>query len=126
MKIIKKGKRNPVSRLLHAKNDKETIATWKSDLNKILLVFNVRSVIVVWLLLTVRSQTELAINTHVTVSDIRHDVATTHTIVSNVQNGVTSTHTMVSDIHHIMTKNQGAANGNNLPVSIARTLFITE
>jgi hypothetical protein len=125
-KIVKKGKRNAVSRLLHAKNDKETIATWKSDLSKILLVFNVRSVIVVWLLLTVRSQTELAINTYVTVSDIRDDVATTHTIVSNVQNGVTSTHTMVSDIHHIMTKNQGGANGNNLPVSIARTLFITE
>jgi hypothetical protein len=45
-KIIEKGKRNPVSRLLHAKNDKEMIAAWKSDLNKILLVFNVRSVVV--------------------------------------------------------------------------------
>jgi hypothetical protein len=45
-KVIEKGKRNPVSRLLHAKNDKETIAAWKSDLNKILLVFNVRSVVV--------------------------------------------------------------------------------
>jgi hypothetical protein len=45
-KIIKKGKRNAASRLLHAKNDKEMIATWKSDLNKILLVFNARSVLV--------------------------------------------------------------------------------
>jgi hypothetical protein len=44
--IIKKGKRNVVSRLLHAKIDKETIAAWKSDLNKILLVFNVSSVVV--------------------------------------------------------------------------------
>jgi hypothetical protein len=44
--IIKKGKRNVVSRLLHAKNDKEVIATWKSDLSKILLVFNVSSVVV--------------------------------------------------------------------------------
>ena len=54
-KIIKKGKRNAVFRLLHAKNDKETIATWKSDLSKILLIFNVRSIVILWLLLTVRS-----------------------------------------------------------------------
>jgi len=45
MKVIKRGRRNPISRLFHAKNDKETIAVWKSDLNRILLVFNVRLVI---------------------------------------------------------------------------------
>ena len=44
--IIKKGTRNPVSRFFHAKNDKDTIAGWKSDLTKILLVFNVSSVVV--------------------------------------------------------------------------------
>jgi hypothetical protein len=103
---------------LHAKNDKETIATWKSDLGKILLVFNVSSISITWLPLTVHSQTELAINTHVTVSDMRRDVTTTHTIVSNVQSEVTSTHTMVSDIHHIMTKGQEGADSNNLLVSI--------
>jgi hypothetical protein len=51
-KVTKKGKRNAVSRIFHAKNDKETIATWKSDLSKILLVFNVSSVVILWLLLT--------------------------------------------------------------------------
>ena len=45
VKITKRVKRNAVSRLLHAKNDKETIAGWKSDLNKILLIFNVSSLI---------------------------------------------------------------------------------
>jgi hypothetical protein len=44
-KIIKQSERNAVSRLLHAKNDRETIAGWKSELNRILHVFNVRSVI---------------------------------------------------------------------------------
>jgi hypothetical protein len=86
---------------------------------------------------TVRSQTELAINTHVAVSTIRHEVATTsaivsdvhhnvvatHTVVSSVQTDVVNTHTMVSDIHHIMTKSQG---GNGLLVSITRTLFVAE
>ena len=74
-KIAKQAKRNVISRHLHAKNDKETIATWRSDLNRILLVFNVRSVLPDWPLLTSRSQTELAINTHVAVSDIRQDVS---------------------------------------------------
>jgi hypothetical protein len=118
-KIIKMGKRNAVARLLHAKNDKETILTWKSDLSKILLVFNVSSIVALWPLLTVHSQTELAINTHVAVSDMRHEV-------SNVQNGVTSTHDMVSDIHHIITKGQEGADGSNLPVSTTRPLATAE
>jgi hypothetical protein len=125
-KIIEKGKRNAISRLVHAKNDKETIAAWKSDLNRILLIFNVCSLVFVWLSLTARSQTELTINTHVTVSGMRHDVATTHTIVSDVRNDVASTHTMVSDMHHIMTKSQGGADSNNRSVSATCTVFITE
>jgi hypothetical protein len=95
---IEQGKRNAVSRLFHAKNDKETIAGWKSDLSRILHIFNVRSVGFVWLLLTVYSQTELAINTHVAVVDIRHDVATTQTIVSDVHRDVVNTHATVSDV----------------------------
>ena len=42
-KIIEKYGRNLLSRLASAKNDKETITTWKLDLNKILHVFNVCS-----------------------------------------------------------------------------------
>ena len=44
-KVIEKCGRNLLSRLANAKNDKETIAAWKLDLNRILHVFNVRSVI---------------------------------------------------------------------------------
>ena len=54
-KVIKKRKRNVISRLVHAKNDREVIATWKSNLSKILLVFNVSSVAVVRPRLTVPS-----------------------------------------------------------------------
>ena len=90
--IIKKGKQNVVSRLFHAKNDKEAITNWKSDLNKILLVFNVSSVVVAWLHLTVRYQTELALNTN----------------------------TMVSDMHHIIVKSRGMFDGKDLPVSVTR------
>ena len=95
---IEQGKRNAVSRLFHAKNDKEAIAGWKSDLSRILHIFNVSSIGFVRLSLTVHSQTELAINTHVVVLDVRHDVTTTQTIVSNVHRDVINTHAAVSDV----------------------------
>jgi len=57
--IGKRRGRWPISRPFHAKGDKDTIASWRLDLNGILLTFN----------------TELAINTHTTVSDIRHDLS---------------------------------------------------
>ena len=41
-KVLKQSRRNGVSRLLHAKRDKETIATWRADLNRLLNVFTVR------------------------------------------------------------------------------------
>jgi hypothetical protein len=82
-KVIKKRKRNVISRLVHAKNDREVIATWKSDLSKILLIFNVSSVAVVRPRLTVPSQTELALNTHTIVSGMGHDVTKILDIVSN-------------------------------------------
>ena len=44
-KLVKWGKRNVVSRHFHAKDEKETMITWMSDLDKILQIFNVRFVI---------------------------------------------------------------------------------
>ena len=41
--IIKRGKRNVISRHYHARDDKDAIATWRLDLNGILHIFNVRS-----------------------------------------------------------------------------------
>ena len=39
--IAKRSKRNKLSRFFHTKNDKEMVATWRQDLNRILHVFNV-------------------------------------------------------------------------------------
>ena len=104
-RIVKQGKRNVVSRHLHAKNDKERIAAWNSDLTRILDVFNVCSTASVRLLLTLDSQTELAISTHVTVSN---------------------THVMVSNIHRTIMQGQEGSGGKNLLVSNTRTLAVTE
>jgi len=119
-RIINQGRRHIILRHLHAKNDKEKIAAWRLDLIRILHVFNVRYIASVWLLLTPHFQTELTINTHVTVSEIHHDVVNTHTIVSELEHNVTSTHIMISDIHRTMVKGQEGGNGSNLLVSGTR------
>lgn len=137
--VIKQVKRNRLSRFVYAKGDKETVAAWMMDLNRTLLIFNVRSAVFAWLSLTIRFQTELAINVYATVSDVRHDIANTHAIVSGVHHGIVNTqaivsglrqdianaHTIVSDIHHTVVKGQEGTGGQNQPVSGACTPFIT-
>jgi len=111
VKVIKQGGRNTVSRHFNAKHDKEKIAAWRLDLTRILQVFNVRSFISVWLLLTRRSQTELAVNTNVIVTELEHTV--------------TSTHNMVTEIHHSMVQVQEGDGSKSLSVSNSRTLSTT-
>ena len=118
-KVIEQGKRNVISQHLHAKNDKEKIAAWRLDLNRILHVFNVRSIVSIRRSLTRRFKTELAINTHVTVSE-------THAIVSELEHDVTSTHIMVSDIHCTIVKGSEVSDSRNLLMSDTRTLSTTE
>ena len=75
------------------------IATWKSDLNRVLYVLGVRSVTPLRISLTVRSQTELEINASVHFSDPQWSVVNFHTIVSELHHNVTNTHTTISDAH---------------------------
>jgi hypothetical protein len=74
-KVIKQSRRNAASRLLHARNDKETIAGWKSELNSILNLFTVCSVALAWSPLSVLLQAELVMNIHVNVSEIRGNMS---------------------------------------------------
>jgi hypothetical protein len=114
---MKQSDRNAVSRLFHTKNDKDMIAAWRLDLNRILHVFNVRSISLSPPLLTICFQTELAINTHVAVADVRHDVASTHSIVSDVQHTVASTHDTVSATHEIVSGTRDIISGTHSIVS---------
>jgi len=102
-KIIKRGKRNVVSRLFHA-NDEKAIANWRLGINRILHVFNVRPATSVWPSLTFCSQTDLGTNIHVTVSDNHRDTANTHTIVSGVRRDTPNAGTTVPDIRHDVSK----------------------
>ncbi|KAF9782866.1 hypothetical protein BJ322DRAFT_180037 [Thelephora terrestris] len=88
--VVETEEQDPISRILHAKNNKATIVAWRSDLDRILHVF----------------ETELALHNHVALSDVRHDVANTHEIVSDIHHDVTSTRELVSDIHRTMVKGQ--------------------
>ena len=75
-KAIKQGKRNAASRLFHAKLDKDTIAGWKQDLNKILQISNVRLIVLVLQLqLELPLQTELLMNNNLMLLDTRRNAA---------------------------------------------------
>jgi len=90
-------------------------------------VFNVRSITLCAVAIVKSSpQTELAINTHVTVvnthtlvSDVHHDVANTHTIAAN-------THTIVSEIHRSVLNREEGIDDKNRTVSDTRALYITK
>ena len=43
-KVLKRSGRGRISRFVHSMDDKNVIAGWKSDLNRLLHVFNVCSV----------------------------------------------------------------------------------
>ena len=102
-KVAKQNGRNVVSRIFQARNDKDTIAGWKSDLGGILQVFNVRSVDFTWSLLTASPQTELAMNTHVAVSDIRHDVSKIREEIGGQIRPVSTSHILAVDDNRMLT-----------------------
>ena len=77
-KIIKQSGRHRVSRFFHARDDKDTIAGWKSDLNRILVVFNVCPVYFLLVAANFPSpQTELTMNTHTIVADMHQNMLRT-------------------------------------------------
>jgi hypothetical protein len=84
------------------------------------------------ILLTPRFQTELGI-THVTDRDIANHstiVSDAHTntnnVVPDVRHNVSNTHVMVSDIRRSTLKSREDTDNQNLVVSIACTLRVTE
>lgn len=94
--ISKLGQQNVFSSIFHSKGNKDKIAAWRAELDRILQVFNVRFITFLPIkFLTIRLQTELAINTHV--------------VVVNTQN-------IVSDIHRTIVERQGGS-GRNASVS---------
>ena len=90
------------------RNDRDKIVAWRLELNRIPHVFNVSPIVSPLTPLISRSQTELAINTHTAISDIRHDVVNTRNIVS--------------DIHRTIVKYQDCTHSRNLSVSYHCTL----
>jgi len=120
--IIKRGERNAISRRYHAKEDKEAIATWKLDLDRILRVFNVCSVTPARRLLTFHFQTEPGVGAQPTVSGTHQDA----TDKPNIESGVANTHTIVSDIRRNKLKDREGADSRNQAVNSPRSLPATK
>ena len=92
------------------------------DLNRILLVFNVSSVVFLWPALIVHTQTELGLNAYVAISDVRDGVAKTHTTVAETHTVVADTQVMVSEMHRQMLGSQGEADDQRRSVSSTRVM----
>ena len=93
---MKWGKRNPISRRFHAKDDKGTIASWKLDLDEVLQVFNAYS------------------------------VANTNPIATGAQNTAVNTPTVFPNIHLNALKSSEDTRGQDLRVSTTRSLPAAE
>ena len=115
--VIKRGQRSVVSRVFHSKTDKDAIAAWRQDLNRILQVFTVRPINRIWQSLIPRLQAELLMNTHLTVADTHSAVKDTHSTVKDTHLTVVDTHSMVADLHRNVLAVQASSDGQNLPVS---------
>ena len=94
-RVDEKNSRSLFSRAFNAQNDMDMIAAWKEDLNRMLRIFNVRSVWSGWQSLMASSQTELSVDTNVTVTDshrevtdMRQEVTTMHQDVLEIKEGV--------------------------------------
>ena len=87
-RVDEKNDRDVFSRVLHAQSDKNAISAWKEDLNRLLQIFNVRSVSSALLPLTTPFQTELAIDTNVTVTDSHLEVTSIHHDVTDIRQDV--------------------------------------
>jgi hypothetical protein len=86
-KVVKQRKRNALYRFVVSKTDKDKIAGWKEDFIRILHVFNVRSIGFVvhsFTNLSAPFQTELAIDTNMTVTDTKTIVTDTQTMIRNM------------------------------------------
>ena len=129
---VEPDKRNSLSRIFNAKNDKGTVAAWRSDLDRILHVFEVRTTDhSLPTLLKVRLQTELALHTHAAVSNVHEVVANTQGVVANTQGVVANTHGVVANIHEVVANTHEAvanthevvANASELISDIHRTIL---
>ena len=114
---VEPDKRNVISRVFNPKKDKDAIAAWRSDLDRIVRVFEVHSTVrSLPTLLTAHPQTELALYTHVAVSNIHGDVV-------DIREDVANARELISDVHRAVVKDQEGADIRDKMVGNHSVLF---
>ena len=117
---VEPDKRNFLSRIFNVKSDDGRVAAWRSDLDRILRIFEVRSTACFLpTLLTVSLQTELALHTNVAVSGVHKDVV-------DIREDVANARELISDVHRAVLKDQEAGSISNQMVSNHGVLFTVE
>ena len=91
-RVDEKYSRDTFSGIFYTQNDKNTIAAWKDDLDRLLHIFNVRSVGSASPSLTTPFQTELAIDTNVAATETDRKVTDMHQDVLAIKESVAGKH----------------------------------
>ena len=124
---VEPDERSVISRVFDLKKDEDVIAAWRSELDRIVHVFEVRSTIhSLSTLLTVHLQIELALHTHVAVSNVHEDVGHIRGGVGVIREDIANTHQLVSDMHRTLLKDQEGVDGMNQMVGKHGVLFVIE
>ena len=124
---VEQDKRNLLSRIRSRKKDKDAIAAWRSDLDRIVRVFEVCSTVhSPSTLLTVHPQIELALHTHVAVSNVHEDVGHIRGGVVVIREDIANTHELVSNMHRTLLKDKEGVDGMNQMVSRYGVVFVIE
>ena len=89
--VSEKCGRNVLSRLVHAKSDKDAIAAWNFQLDRVQNTFNVCSVGSVLLSLISLFQTELTLSTQLMVSDLHRDRSAGQEVANTQRPSVSAT-----------------------------------
>ena len=82
--VIKLGTRDPMSRIRHARSERDAIAVWRLELNRILHVFNVRFIASLLISLTIYFQAELVVNTLAADPNTQNVASENNSIVAEV------------------------------------------
>ena len=124
---VEPDNRNLLSRMHNPKKDKDAIAAWRSDLDRTVRVFEVCSTVrFLPAQLTVHLQIELALHTHVAVSNIHEDIGHIRGGVVVIREDIANTHQLVSDMHRTLLKDQEGVDGMNQMVGKHGVVFVIE
>ena len=126
--VVRRGKRTIVPQLFRAKDDKKSVTAWRSDLDEIRRVFEVRSFTPFgqWPISSFHFQAEPSTSTSIGIPDVGDGPSNIHVTVSEVRNEPVDPRTTASNVDRDTPTNDREENDRFRAVRNARNLPVAE